>query len=222
MPFLQQFSSSQGRLSDHLSVPNPVLLPPLFPVSLSLVLHYPFCSCLSHSNVSVFWGKYAGFLFFFLVCILCYVCVAWHIGWVKCLLNEYLISRVLYGPSTHPPFGKACSVLFVTGLGMCRANRNILLCPFSFISQNSQELHPWHQHRQLILRSGASAGRQPFPSSPAQSSFSTNPFSFLGVQSSESRGLSGREAAVGCLLGGRKGVWGSQDMGGSAASGGTF
>lgn len=33
------------------------------------------------------------------------------------------------------------------------------------------------------------------------------------------RGLSGREAAVGCLLGGRSGVWGSQDVGGSAALG---
>lgn len=43
-------------------------------------------------------------------------------------------------------------------------------------------------------------------------------FSFLGVQSSESRGLSGREAAVGCLQGGRR-VWGSLDVGGSAALG---
>lgn len=65
----------------------------------------------------------------------------------------------------------------------------------------------------------ASAGRQPFPSSPALSSRSTNPFSFLGVQSSGSRGLSGREAAVGCLLGGRKGLWGSQDVGGNVALG---
>lgn len=36
---------------------------------------------------------------------------------------------------------------------MCPANRNIFLSPFSFISQNSQELHPWHRRRQLILRS---------------------------------------------------------------------
>lgn len=72
------------------------------------------------------------------------------------------------------------------------------------------------------LSCGTSAGRQPFPSSPALSSLSTNPFSFLGVQSSESRGLSGREAAVGCLQGGRKGVWGSQDVGGKCCFGEPF
>jgi hypothetical protein len=82
---------------------------------------------------------------------------------------------------------------------MCRANRNILFSPFSFISQNSQELHPWHRCRQLILWSVSWQAALPFPSSPVLSSLSTNPFSFLGVQNSEraeweggSSGLSAR------------------------------
>lgn len=61
-----------------------------------------------------------------------------------------------------------------------------------------------------------SAGsEQPFPSSLALSSLSTNRFSFLGVQSSDSRELGGREAAI-CLLGSR-GLWESRDVGGSMA-----
>lgn len=101
---------------------------------------------------------------------------------------------------------------------MCHANRNVFLPPLPL----SPRIHRGHT---LGIDAGrlscgaSAAATQPSPSSPAPSSLSTNPFSFLGVQSSESRGLSGREAAVGCLQGGRNGVWGSQDVGGSAAMG---
>lgn len=100
---------------------------------------------------------------------------------------------------------------------MCHANRNTFFSPFP----PSPRIHMSHTLGIDAggLSCGVSAGTQPFPSSPALSSLSTNPFSFLGVQSSESSGLSGREAAVGCLQGGRKGVWGSRDVGGSAAMG---
>lgn len=106
------------------------------------------------------------------------------------------------------------------GLGIYHVNLNIFLSPFP----PSPRIHRSHT---LGIDAGsfscaASAGMQPFPSSPAVSSLSTNPFSFLGVQISESRGLSGREAAVGCLQGGRKGVWGSQDVGGSPAATGNL
>lgn len=55
-----------------------------------------------------------------------------------------------------------------------------------------------------VCRTSAGS-EQPFPSSLALSSLSTNRFSFLGVQSSESRELGGRVAASSCLEGGGKG-----------------
>jgi hypothetical protein len=66
---------------------------------------------------------------------------------------------------------------------------------------------------------GASAGRQPFPSLPPLFCLPSAQILFPFWVFRTPRGLSGREAVVGCLLGGRSGVWGSQDVGGSAALG---
>lgn len=97
---------------------------------------------------------------------------------------------------------------------MCCSNQYILFFSLPSLSDFAGGHTLGTDTDSSVCRTSAGS-KQPFPSSLALSLLSTIIFSFLGVQSSDSRGLGGRVAASAVCREAEKGVQESQDVGGS-------
>lgn len=98
---------------------------------------------------------------------------------------------------------EAISGQFKIGFRICCKNQYVPPSPPPLSRSDFADGHTLGTGAGSSVCRTSAGSKQPFPSSLALSSLSTN-FSFLGVQSSESRGLGGRVAAAGCRQGGRR------------------